>query len=159
MTTAFVFHDDNVLMIKRSVNKKIHPGKWAGIGGHIEKHELNVPKEACLREIHEETGLKETDLSTLELRYIVFSKKKNEIWQQFVYIGYSMKQETGHTNEGELHWISKNEVMNLTMPVTHQSILGHYLNTQINETEILVGTNTIMSGKPQVIWNSLHSTT
>lgn len=158
MTTAFIFNDDHVLMIKRSLNKKIHPGKWSGIGGHIEMNEFREPRDACLREINEETGLEEADLSNFELHYIVFSKRKNEIWQQFVYIGNSKKKEVSGNTEGELHWISKKEVMNLIMPFTHPYILKHLFNNGANEKEVLIGTSTIISGKKQVIWHSLEST-
>jgi ADP-ribose pyrophosphatase YjhB (NUDIX family) len=37
--------------MKRSMAKKIAPGKWAPIGGHIEEGEMSAPERACLREI------------------------------------------------------------------------------------------------------------
>jgi len=50
--TGFVFNDENkVLMIK---HKKL--GVWLPPGGHIEENEL--PCEAALREIFEETGIR-----------------------------------------------------------------------------------------------------
>ncbi|MDR0272051.1 MAG: NUDIX domain-containing protein [Clostridiales bacterium] len=50
--TGIVFNDDgNVLMVK---HKKF--GKWLPPGGHIEENEL--PCDAVLREIFEETGVK-----------------------------------------------------------------------------------------------------
>jgi len=50
--TGFVFNEQNeILMIK---HKKL--GVWLPPGGHIDENEL--PCEAVLREIHEETGVK-----------------------------------------------------------------------------------------------------
>ncbi len=129
VTTAFIFQKQNVLLIKRSEHKKIHPGKWSGIGGHIENNELTNPRKACLREISEENGLRESDFEKFALRYIVFSKKGHEFWQQFVYFGNSRKQEVSFTYEGELHWVPQNEVLELSMSITHHSILDHFLST------------------------------
>ncbi len=157
MTTAFILHGESILMIKRSIHKKIHPGKWAGVGGHIEMQEFKEPRDACLREIKEETGLKETDLSSLQLRYIVLSRKTSELRQQFIYFGNSFKLEIHSTVEGELKWISKKDILNLTMPPTHQVVLGHYLNSKPNDTGVLVGTSTTISGKHQVQWHLLES--
>ena len=39
MTAAFLFNKEAVLMLKRSENKKIAPGQWACIGGHVESDE------------------------------------------------------------------------------------------------------------------------
>lgn len=32
---------------------------WTGLGGHFEPNEWNSPKSACLREIFEESGIRE----------------------------------------------------------------------------------------------------
>lgn len=55
---SFIVFDGKVLLIK---HKKL--GKWLPIGGHIELHE--DPDEALWREIEEECGLVETDLTPL----------------------------------------------------------------------------------------------
>ncbi len=47
--TAFIFHKDKLLLIKRK------SGSWAQVGGHVEKDE--VPDDALIREIKEETNL------------------------------------------------------------------------------------------------------
>ncbi|WP_430200425.1 NUDIX domain-containing protein [Paenibacillus lautus] len=51
MTGSFLFYNDSVLMLKRSENKKIAPGLWACIGGHVEADEYINPEISCLREI------------------------------------------------------------------------------------------------------------
>lgn len=58
-TSAFIVRRDKVLLLH---HKKI--GKWLQPGGHIELDE--DPLEALLREILEETGLKQGDFSIIE---------------------------------------------------------------------------------------------
>lgn len=51
MTNAFLLNGEKMLVMKRSNNKKIAPGLWTGVGGHIEPQEINDPEASCLREI------------------------------------------------------------------------------------------------------------
>jgi 8-oxo-dGTP diphosphatase len=51
-TLCFLTRGDDVLMLLR--NKPPNAGLWNGVGGHIEAGE--TPREACLREVQEETG-------------------------------------------------------------------------------------------------------
>src|SRR5262245_33630178 len=48
--TTFVVHDGRTLLL---LHRKL--GKWFPPGGHIDPHEL--PDQAAIREVHEETGL------------------------------------------------------------------------------------------------------
>ncbi|MBI4764459.1 MAG: NUDIX domain-containing protein [Deltaproteobacteria bacterium] len=156
MTTAFILNGESILMIKRSLHKELHPGKWAGIGGHIEMEEFKKPQYACLREINEETGLKEHDLSNLELRYIVLSRESNEIRQQFIYFAFSLKREIHSSGEGELKWILKKDVMKLEMPPSHRMVLNHYLDHKGDDPDVFVGTKTINPENQQVQWHLLN---
>lgn len=54
-TLCFVTHGDDVLLLKGAPDKRIWPGKYNGVGGHVERDE-DISR-AALREIQEETGL------------------------------------------------------------------------------------------------------
>ncbi|MCU6713239.1 NUDIX hydrolase, partial [Paenibacillus sp. J5C_2022] len=97
MSTAFLFNNDKILMMKRSADRKLVPGIWTGIGGHIEPDEMGNPEYACVREIYEETGIESSEISDLSLRYILIRQKENEVREQFVYFGKTSQQELGHT--------------------------------------------------------------
>jgi 8-oxo-dGTP diphosphatase len=87
MTGAFLVNNDEVLMLKRSKNKKIAPGLWSCVGGHVEPHEYSSPESSCLREIEEETGLSRIDIENLTLRYILLRRIGDELRQHYIFFG------------------------------------------------------------------------
>ena len=54
-TLCFVTHGDDVLLLKRASHKRVYPGLYNGVGGHLERDE--DPLTGAVREIQEETGL------------------------------------------------------------------------------------------------------
>ena len=68
---VFVLNDKNqVLLQKRSANKRFNPNKWALCAGHVEAYESL--EDAAIREIKEEIGL---DISKEDLHE--YLKKRN----------------------------------------------------------------------------------
>ena len=65
---AFIVDKDlNVLLQKRSGNKKLWPGKWdVTVGGHVKSGEFG--RQALIRECKEELGI---DVDDSEIKYIV----------------------------------------------------------------------------------------
>ena len=54
---VFILNDNNqVLLQKRSTNKKYHPNKWSVLSGHIEEFDVSF-EDAAVREIKEELGI------------------------------------------------------------------------------------------------------
>lgn len=139
MATAFLFNDDKILLMKRSAERKLAPGLWAGVGGHIEPEEMNNPELACTREIYEETGIERENLYDLELRYILLRQKGTEVREDFIYFGKTVKQELEQTEEGELHWIESDLVKTLEMPMIIYEMLNHYFQIGINNDEKYIG--------------------
>lgn len=77
-TAAFLNNQGNYLLMKRADNRKIAPGVWTGIGGHIEPHEINTPLSAYYREIEEESGITRDKISSFELLNIITRRSKDE---------------------------------------------------------------------------------
>lgn len=65
---AFIIDDNsNVLLQKRSANKKLWPNKWdVSLGGHVNAGEFG--RQALIRECKEELGI---DITDDEIKYIV----------------------------------------------------------------------------------------
>ena len=156
MVTAFIFNGENVLFMKRALNRKFMPGGWAPVGGHIEGDEVNNPTKACYREINEETGLEISDLSEMKLKYIIHRRKENEIRIQYVFFGESYKLEVTHNEEGELFWLRAEDVLNLGTSATIKFILSHYLESGQAIKDVLIGAVSNCDGKPQVSWSVLQ---
>ncbi|WP_267908743.1 NUDIX domain-containing protein [Paenibacillus alkalitolerans] len=155
MTAAFLSNNGKFLMLKKAGNKFYQEEFWSGLGGHIEAHEIKSPREACLREIFEESGISEVDVRNLKLKYVLLRLKEDEIRQQFVYFGETVAEEVIPSEEGELHWISINEIRKLHMSSIIGFMIDHYLQNPDIE-HVMVGTLTVgHDHKPQIQWAEL----
>jgi 8-oxo-dGTP diphosphatase len=101
-TLCFIFNGDDVLLMKRGEHRRVFPGRYNGVGGHIERDE--DPLHSARREILEETGLNVHDLR-LRAVYNIDAGEPSGI-MLFVFTG-SSDQRDGlvETDEGTLHWI------------------------------------------------------
>ncbi|MCL2404820.1 MAG: NUDIX domain-containing protein [Defluviitaleaceae bacterium] len=150
--TAFLYNGENVLLIKRSASKLIAPNIWSGVGGHIEPHEINNPIQACYREIYEETGIPQTAITSLELKYIILRRYKNEIRQNYIYFGHTSQVNLCQTCEGTLYWVPKNELTSKEYTQSFAAMLDHYVNTNKDDA-VYVGVTQNNEGKLKMCWS------
>ena len=106
---CYLEKDGKYLMLFR--NKKendINEGKYIGIGGHIEPNETK--EQAVIREVKEETGL-----DVLEYEYFgkVFFKDDDFEENMFLFTISKFSGELIECNEGELHWIEKDKILDV----------------------------------------------
>ena len=95
------------LMQKRSMNKKVHPGKWSVTGGAVDFGEK--PIDAVYRECKEELGI---DIDPNKLEYMMSIKRSN------VFIDIYLDKENWNINDFKLQkeevdfvkWIDRKEV-------------------------------------------------
>lgn len=139
MATAFIFNENKVLMMKKNRSSFVQFPFWSGLGGHIEADERNEPKRACVREIFEESGIEEHELEELKLKYILLRVKEEEIRQQFVYFGRTSRNHVISSDEGELHWVEKEHILQLPLSkIIHFTIEHYFMNPA--RSEITIGT-------------------
>jgi 8-oxo-dGTP diphosphatase len=156
LATAFLINGDSLLLMRRSSNARLFAGKWAPIGGHLEAYEMNDPQEACLREIGEETGLADSDLVDLSLKYVVHRRRRDEIRVQYVHFGYTSKRDVGGSEEGELHWVGLDSALDLDMSATTRFTLEHYMKIGSHSDCIYVGAVDAKAAEPVISWAALR---
>jgi 8-oxo-dGTP diphosphatase len=103
---CFVYSDDDVLLLHGAPDKKIWPGKYNGLGGHIERGES--VQAAAAREIWEEAGLK---VDNLQLRGVVTVDTGEPAGiGLFVFTAHALSRATLASPEGQLEWVPLAEV-------------------------------------------------
>jgi len=64
VATSFLMFKDKILLLRRSKKVSTYKGLWAGVSGSIEKGEK--PIERAIKEIKEETGLKDGEFKLVK---------------------------------------------------------------------------------------------
>lgn len=111
-TLCYMERGDQYLMLHRvkKANDASHD-KWIGVGGKCEADES--PDECMLREVREETGL---SISRWQYRGIVTFV--SDIWPceyMHLFTASDWSGEETACNEGELEWIDKSRLFDLTL--------------------------------------------
>ncbi|GHU71507.1 hypothetical protein FACS1894184_18420 [Clostridia bacterium] len=153
--SAFLRRGDDYLLMKRADNRKISPGIWSDVGGHMEQYELNDPQVTCLREIEEETGITPDQVYNLALRYIIIRRFKDTIRQSYVYFGETDVQPSVETDEGELHWIRESELLDRMYSATFAAMIKHFL-TMPDKEHVVVGVAGNDGGRCRVMWSRVE---
>lgn len=153
MAGVYIIDKDRMLLLYRIGSRVVEPS-WCNIGGHMEKEELNDTKAGMLRELNEEIGLTESDLSDISLRYVTLRLKNKEIRQNYYFFASLNNQELQLTecNEGILKWVEINQVFELEMPFTAKEVLQHYLSIGRYSNNVYTGIAT----DKQVVFHELN---
>lgn len=107
-----------VLLLKRGFHRKVLPGYYAGIGGKMDTEMLENPLECALREIDEESGIKESDIESLKLKSIITALDKFGRWFVYEFVGILKKEflkELQQSDEGELSFFNIDEIEELNL--------------------------------------------
>lgn len=127
MTSVYLTGEKGILCLYR-IGSRVANNKYIGsAGGHFEKDELNDARACILREMKEELGLDEADVSNLQLRYITYRLANGEIRQNYYFFGCLKEERELASSEGQLHWIPYDGFKNLNMPVSAKHMILHYL--------------------------------
>ncbi len=106
-TLCFVRHGDDILLMKRGEHKRIYPGYYNGVGGHIERDE--DPLGGAIREIREETGLEVMNVRYCGSTHIDAGQAAGILL--FVFVAEATSRDVTANDEGTLHWIPLAEVL------------------------------------------------
>jgi 8-oxo-dGTP diphosphatase len=110
-TLCFVCNGDDVLLMQRAAHKRVFPGRYNGVGGHVERDE--DPSTSARREIREETGL---TVENLQLRavYNIDAGAATGI-VLFLFTCVSTSRDFRDGPEGTLHWVPRAELNRLDL--------------------------------------------
>ena len=133
-TLCFVTNGDDVLLMRRSPQKRVFPNQYNGVGGHTERDE-DVYASAK-REILEETGL-QVDNLRLRAVYNIDAGEETGI-VLFVFTGFSQSRDVTSNDEGTLHWIPKNSVTQFDLVEDLPVILPRILDMQDSDVPLFV---------------------
>ncbi len=111
-TLCYLERGDEYLMLHRTKkeNDENHD-KWIGVGGKFEANES--PEDCMRREIFEETGLTVTDYRYRGIVTFVSNLYGTEYMHLFTVTDWT--GEARECDEGELAWIKKQKLFDLTM--------------------------------------------
>lgn len=127
MTSVYLTNDAGILCLYRVGSRVANNQHIGSAGGHFEPGELNDPKACVLREMEEELGLAEDDVTDLSLRYITHRLKNGEIRQNYYYFARLKEEKLLQSTEGILRWVPYGDIPALEMPVSAKHMILHYL--------------------------------
>ena len=111
-TLCYLERGDEYLMLHRIKKKNDeNHDKWIGVGGKFEAGES--PEDCMHREIFEETGFTVTDYRYRGIVTFVSDQCEGEYMHLFTCSDWT--GEVGECNEGDLEWIDKRRLYDLTM--------------------------------------------
>lgn len=133
---------DKILLLYRQ-GGRVSNNLWTGsAGGHFEEFELNDAKACVLRELNEEIGITEEELSDLELKYITLRNVGGEIRQNYYFFARVNRDISVSSTEGILKWFPIDEIGNLEMPFTAKYVIRHYVSEGMRNDRIYGGAAT-----------------
>lgn len=113
-TCGYLEFDGSYLMLLRNAKQNdVNSGKWIGVGGKFEPNE--TPRQCMVREIREETGIVLQQEAVLFRGIVYFHYAHEEDEKIWIYSAYCNNDHFDPCDEGELHWIKKEEILNLSL--------------------------------------------
>lgn len=118
-TLNFITYQGDLLLMKRGLHKRIFPGFYNGVGGHIEHNE--DPLTSARREILEETGLAIANLRFCGSTHIDAGQATGIILYTFT--GEADSREVVDSEEGTLEWLPLKPLLENLANGTNQLLL------------------------------------
>lgn len=102
-----IINDKKLLLIKKWA-ELFGGDKWNAVGGKM--HTSESPAQACIREVHEESGLLVSNLRYHGVLKFWFGDKDEPDWVVHVFSTDSFQGELKQSTEGILRWIEFDQI-------------------------------------------------
>jgi len=116
--------DDQFLLLKRG--KTPNKGKYVPVGGKLDPFE--GPITAVIRETYEETGIQINNPRFCGI--LIESSPTNYNWISYIYLAEIPFQKVPDCDEGELHWVKIEDLLNVPTPPTDWWIYKYVLENK-----------------------------
>ena len=112
IVTSFLYHNDKILVLKRSQQVRTMKGLWSGVSGIIENNETPIKRAKI--EIFEEVGIKEQNIKLIKSGSEVFVESPQYKNHQWVISPFLFQTEISdiklNWENSEFRWIHVNEL-------------------------------------------------
>ncbi len=122
-TLSFITYGDEVLLLRGAPTKRIWPGKYNGVGGHVEADEDIYT--SAMREMREETGLEVTSARLRSIIHVDVGQETGII--VFVFTAQALGREVKSSPEGALEWVRQDQVETLDLVEDLPELLSRVL--------------------------------
>ena len=112
IVTSFLYHNDKILVLKRSQQVRTMKGLWSGVSGIIENNETAIKRAKI--EIFEEVGIKEQNIKLIKSGSEVFVESPQYKNHQWLISPFLFQTEISdiklNWENSEFRWIHVNEL-------------------------------------------------
>ena len=124
LSVSLLRHADRYLLLQRSPHKAFAPGRWTGLGGHVEPDEYDRLRLSALREIEEEAGILPEQIANYTLRRALLVSRPWQPLRVLLYFTGELSQAvTPDCPEGTLFWKEEQEFDALDIIETTRPVL------------------------------------
>ena len=123
-TVSLLRHKNHYLLLQRAPTRAFAPGRWTGLGGHVEAGEYDHLRASALREVQEEAGISPQDISNFMLRRALLVNRPAQPLRVLLYFTGCLEQMVHPTcPEGVLAWKQAAEFNDLDIIETTRPVL------------------------------------